>query len=597
MCGIVGFTNSNNIFSEDHIDKMLFEINHRGPDNTSSYYAGNVGLGHVRLSIIDLSEISNQPMVYKQYTIVFNGEIYNYLELKEELQRLGHTFHTNGDTEVILHAFEEWGEECQSRFRGMWAFVIYDSQKKEFFGSRDRFGIKPLYYKIIKGEIAFSSEIKPLLILESKKPKPNMEVISSYIVTSLINYNNETFFLDIYQLEGGTFFIYNLLNKELNIKRYYDLQKQLNNKRKSTFTDIKKILDKSLELHIRSDVPIGTCLSGGIDSSTVTSVVSEMTKDNKIYSVTAKSESKRSDESHFAKIVADYTGVEWEVVEPNYEYFKNNIEECLYYQEEPVGSPSILMQYAVMQKAKELNIKVMMDGQGGDESFLGYERFYTFLLSGLLKRGNIFSFLKTYIQIVKNSKLTTLQLFKQYIYFNKIDIRVKHLSSRHKTMKKKYKEYAFENLINLGYGKLDLEEMQVLELTKTNLPALLKYEDRNSMLASIEARVPFVDHEVIECAVKLSAEEKVSNGYTKYSLRKYSEKYLPVEISWRRDKKGFDAPNEIWLAQHKNIMKDYIENSPLIKELYTDVPKIDELMELDSWKLYNLSVWEKQFLL
>lgn len=594
MCGIVGFITNSSGFNEENLNIMLDKIRHRGPDNLSTYVQGNVYFGHARLSIIDLSDSSNQPMLYEHYSIVFNGEIYNYVELRKELEQLGHCFETNGDTEVILHAYEQWGVECQNKFRGMWAFVLYDKQKNIIFGSRDRFGIKPLYYFQTKDTFGFASEIKPLLTLQGN-PEPNMAIVSSYLVTNVINFDKQTFFKDIYQLEGGTYFLLDLTNRKISFKQYYDLSKIVKNKERNAAINFEEVLDTSFKIHTRSDVLLATCLSGGLDSSTVTAKVSKLMEQINLKSITAKSISPETDESNFAKIVADHLQLDWHVVEPDYEYFKNNIEECLYYQEEPVANPSIFMQYAVMQKAKKLGIKVMMDGQGGDEMLLGYERYYSWMLSDLLRNKQYGLFIKEYRQITKHSKLTGITLMKQYMYFNNFKLRIKYLKKRQQFLKEEYMNLAISNLANLGYATKSLEEIQILELTKTNLPNLLKNEDRNSMLASIEARVPFVDHEVIEGALQLPLNERINNGYTKYCLREYASKMLPDKISWRKDKKGFEAPTDIWIKNHQEIIEDYIRHSKLIKELYVTLPKFKDLPFKESWKLYNLALWEKQY--
>lgn len=599
MCGIVGLIDKNTEISNKQgkilISDMLKKIAHRGPDNNSFEVTGNVYFGHTRLSILDLAEISNQPMKYKDYLIIFNGEIYNYLELKEELINIGHEFVTNGDTEVILHAYEEWGINCQNRFKGMWAFVIYDIRNNFIFGSRDRFGIKPFYFYNNEKYFAFSSEIKPLLSL-MEQPKPNFDVISTYLVTNLTNINEKTFFEDILQMESGKYFTYDLKQNQMTIKTYYDLQDAVKVRSDSTYKNLEDALNNSINIHIRSDVPLGTCLSGGVDSSTVTGKVASLLGENKLYAVTAKSISPNTDESNFAKIVANsLNNVEWSVVEPDYDYFKDHIERCLYYQEEPVESPSVFMQYAVMQKANDIGIKVMMDGQGGDETLLGYERYYTWMLSDFLKRGKILSFLKSSYQITKHSKLNLLDLLKQYVYFNNINVRIKYLKMRYPTLKNKYLESAIKDIKELGLEKTSLRDIQILEITKTNLPTLLKYEDRNSMLASIEARVPFVDHEFIEVALNLPVTDKIKHGYTKYALRKYSESLLPSEISWRKDKKGFEAPTDIWISKHKEIMEESIKSSEIIGYIFDNIPDFDSLNDKDFWKLYNIAVWEKQY--
>lgn len=596
MCGIVGFVSNTNVLSKKHVMDMLEKIKHRGPDFQNTFEDKNVFLGHARLSILDLSDLGNQPMVYKQYTIVFNGEIYNYLEIKEILKGYGHKFISNTDTEVILHAFEVWGEKCLEYFRGMWSFIIYDSLTNELFGSRDRFGIKPFYYFNNSSVFAFASEIKPLLGLPNLSTIPNFEVISSYLTVSLMNFNNQTFFGNILQLEPGYFLKYDIKNKKLTFKKYYDLTKISNSQESVSYEEFRETLNDSFKLHVRSDVPLGSCLSGGLDSSTVAASVSQLLQENKLITITAQSESAQTDESHFAKMVVEHLNIDWAKVKPKYSDFNEDIEYCLFMQEEPVESPSIFMQYCVMQKAKELNLKVMLDGQGGDEALLGYERYYSLFFAGLIKKGQLYKAFSEYIQTTRNSKLSASSLFKQFIYFNSLSMRKKHLSSRNTNMYDHYLDKGLTVLDILGYNETSLQKLQITELTKTNLPSLLKYEDRNSMVASIEARVPFVDHKVIEKALKLPLENKINDGFTKYSLRKYINDKLPKEIVWRRDKKGFEAPNDIWLKQHINNMQNEIEQSKLVNEIFHTKPILSNMADKELWKMYNLALWERQYL-
>ncbi|OMP66630.1 asparagine synthase (glutamine-hydrolyzing) [Domibacillus epiphyticus] len=596
MCGLVGFVALKNEYNVENLNKMLSLIKHRGPDFQNTYNEKNVFLGHARLSILDLSHLGNQPMKYKGYNIIFNGEIYNYLEIRNQLVEKGHRFNSNTDTEVILHAYEEWGRKCLSFFRGMWSFVIYDSEKNEIFGSRDRFGIKPFYFINNNNIFAFSSEIKPLLSLPKIKSNVNFSTLSSYLMINIINSDNETFFGDIYQLEPGNYFIYDLNSKTMDIIKYYDLLKESNKHDRVSYEEFQDTLDRSFQLHVRSDVPIGTCLSGGLDSSIVTASSTKLVNKYPIRAVTAQSESSKNDESQFAKMVVDYLGIEGNKIKPTYKNFEEDIEKCLYIQEEPVGGPSVFMQYSVMQKAKDLNLKVMLDGQGGDEAFLGYERYYAFYLSGLIKKGHVLRSLKEYSLMTRNSKLDSIALLKYYLYFNNLNVRKKHLSSRHTDLRQEYVVKGLNKLDDLGYSSNNLESMQITELTKTNLPNLLKNEDRNSMAASIEARVPFVDHKLIELALKLPTESKIQNGYTKYSLRKYIDRKLPDDIVWRKNKIGFEAPSDLWLKAHSKIIEDEINNSKVLKEMYSTLPNLETLSLKELWKLYNISIWEKQYI-
>lgn len=395
MCGISGVINKNNYkIKKEEIKSINDLIYHRGPDDEGFYFGKNFAFGHRRLSILDLSSDGHQPMTYlDKYVITYNGEVYNYLEIKEELQKDGYTFCSHTDTEVILASYDKWGENCVNRFNGMWAFAIYDKEKNIIFCSRDRFGVKPFYYTEIDNNFVFGSEIKQLLEFYEDR-YVNKKVLMNYLVIGYENYNNETFFENIFKLQQSHNLIYNLTDHTYFEKRYYDIKNEILNINENESIELyNEKLFQSVKLRLRSDVKVGTCLSGGLDSSSIAGIASILNKkvtDEKFVAIHAKSTEKKSDESNYAKKVAEHCNLELNIIEPSKRDFVEVLDEVIYTQEEPFRSPSIIMQYFVMKKAKDIGCTVLLDGQGGDETLLGYERYYPAYLLDL----NFFDMLK-----------------------------------------------------------------------------------------------------------------------------------------------------------------------------------------------------------
>ena len=591
MCGICGVIGEN--IKQQKATELLNTIAYRGPDDEGYYCEEKIFLGHRRLAILDTTKLGHQPMQYKDYIIVFNGEIYNYIELREELKKIGHEFNTETDTEVILHAYAEWKEDIFEKLRGMWGLAIYDKKEQTVILSRDRFGIKPLYYYFDQSVLIFSSDIRTILKY-GISPKANTKVILKYLAVGIDNNGKDTFFKNIRQVPASYNIKYKIKNKDLLLYKYYDLNKV--SKKTINRLEYEKELILTIKQHLRSDVKIGTCLSGGLDSSTLTSIVQKELVSSNLLSFTAKSEDINNDEVDFAKIVAKENKLDWKIVYPQFIDFKKYHLEMLKNQVEPVGSPSIFMQFWVMKFAKENGVKVLLDGQGGDETLLGYERYYISYLIEFLKNGNLREFLKNYFLISRNSKLNIFSLFKYLVYFSIDFFRKIILYKRLSFIKKDYLIELFENDNDYLKQKIDLRSLQVSELMENQLPHLLRYEDRNSMYFGIEARVPFVDHVLVEKALNLDVKDKIFGGYTKYCLRIIAEKYLPKSIAWRKNKAGFEAPEKIWLTDFCAEMQNCVNDSKIIKSLTKKVPNLKNLNFRLRWRLYNIAVFEKQYL-
>ena len=599
MCGISIIITPNKTIDQEFLKRMNDKIAHRGPDGEGVYINDEVGfgIGHRRLSIIDLSEAGHQPMHWKdKYVITYNGEIYNYIELRNELIKIGYEFSTQTDTEVILAAFDCWGKECINKFNGMWAFCIFDKIHQKVFLFRDRFGVKPLYYIISGEDIYAGSEIKQLLETGIVSRKPNMEVLMNYLVLGLVEQDHQTFFESVYSIPPSHFLEFDFKTKKYSIERYYTLKindhiRSLNDE--DAIKGYHQLLRNSIQLRLRSDVKVGTCLSGGLDSSYIASVAStEFNHANgqKFIGITASSLDETNNETNWAKIVAEKASLDWKTLMPTKDDFSSKLEEVIYCQEEPFGTPSVFMQNFVMEKSASLGCTVLLDGQGGDETLLGYERYYFSYLNGL----SFINKIKAFLKIQKHSKLSLLQALLMQVYFNNYKLRKFISTYRRKNIKKKYlKKVNWGHLKKITKEANNIDTNQLLEITNTCLPHLLKYEDKNSMWHSIETRLPFIDYRLVEYSISIDPELKIKDGWTKFVLRKGSENILPDEIRWRKNKYGFESPDKVWLSDKAPLIKT-ISESPLINNITNTLPDFSNNYEL-LWKYYNIAIWEKQF--
>lgn len=600
MCGISGIINRNNT----NVDKQLIQtmnnsIIHRGPDGEGFYFGNNFAFGHRRLSILDLSVDGSQPMMYQDRTVItFNGEIFNYIELRDELKASGYLFKTQTDTEVILAAYDFWGQACTQKFNGMWSFVIYDKAKNNLFGSRDRFGVKPFYYTETDEVFAFGSEIRQLIPF-LKETKVNRQVLLDYLIVGIEEHTNDTFFEGIRKLRQGSNIVYDLNTHTYEITEFYSLQltsKYKNLPEQEAVDLYKNQLADAVNIRMRSDVEVGVCLSGGLDSSSITALSSQFLRhstNDKIKAIHAKVNEKNIDESSFATQVATYTHSNLIVVEPTYQHFLSSVEDVIKIQEEPFGSPSIILQYFVLREARKQKCLVMLDGQGGDETLLGYERYYPAFL--LKKKG--LNRIKEFLNSSKNSRLSKLDLLKYFVYFTSYSQRIRHLKKRHQYIKPVFlKSFDSPVLKEITANYTDIEALQKLEIKKTQLPHLLKYEDKNSMANSVETRLPFLDYRCVEMAVSLPDEFKIKEGWTKNILRKAISNDLPEEVVWRKDKLGFNAPEKKWLQAYKLQMAETINNSELLSTLIEKEKfDFDSLDLRTQWRLFNIAKWEQIF--
>lgn len=640
MCGIAGILNLNGKpIDLTTLANMTGIIKHRGPDDNgivlfdpkySSSQNGIkelktkklkieeikdrhsnyiVGLAHARLSIIDLSEQGHQPMCSRDGSlwIVHNGEIYNYLEIKAELISKGYEFISNTDTEVILNAYQEWGVDCLSRFNGMWAFAIWNRKEKRLFCARDRFGIKPFYYYLDERTFIFASEIKQILEFKDYDRKPNEKIIYDYLVIGLEDHTRETFFENIYQLKGGEYAIIDLYKKTFERKRYYDLNNinKLVCKESDYYLNFRELFTDSVKLRLRSDVPVGSCLSGGLDSSAVVSVIATLLKEKERASFntfTACWYHKKIDERKYAESIVESSRVSGNFIYPSPEDLTEDLANLIWHQEEPFGSLSIFAQWSVMKAAHNKGVTVLLDGQGGDEVFLGYERYYAWVLLDLIRRMKVKMFIHELRSGAKNSKLSQSEIALFYIYFNFNKIRTLRLHLRAKRFMKQdfMKCYNISDRFNTFKKVRTAADLQKLEIQDVQLPHLLKYADRNSMAFSIETRLPLLDYRLVEFALSIPPEFAIRNGWTKNVIREGLKGIIPENVRTRKNKVGFEVPQEYllhvflpqWVSklEKRTMLEKYLNMSWLLAKL-----KNKEVNIITVWKALSLDLWFREF--
>tara|TARA_B100001057_G_scaffold461842_1_gene514247 strand:- start:5237 stop:7069 length:1833 start_codon:yes stop_codon:yes gene_type:complete len=605
MCGISGIINTDfKKVEKSEIKKITDLIEHRGPNDEGFFLKNNFAFGFRRLSILDLSTDGHQPMHYlDRYTIIFNGEIFNYIELKSELLKNNYEFKSETDTEVILASYDLWGKKCVEKFNGMWAFAIYDKEKEEIFLSRDRFGIKPLYYASIDNKFIFGSEIKQIIEFQ-EKVVANKKILIDFLVTSFEEHTDETFFKDIKKLKQSHNLIFDLKTNQCSIKKYYSISFNQEIKKLSEEESIEKFhseLKRSVDYRLRSDVKVGSCLSGGLDSSTVATIAANQyfqeSGRRKFTAIHAQSTERDSDESFYAKKVSELSNLDLIIVKPTLSDFKINIDEVAYTQEEPFGGPSIFMQYFVMKKAKEIGCTVMLDGQGGDEILLGYEKYYPSAYLHIFKNKGLVSMLRNIKDSNKNNSRMTVYWILKFFIGSIFSTLRKIVHKKNTPFMRSYKNN-FDFLDSLANSYWNIFNLQKHEIMSTNLPCLLKFEDKNSMRNSIEARLPFLDYKVLETALSIDIDNKIKDGWTKYILRKILAKHMPNDIAWRKNKLGFNAPESTWIDAISDDIEDQIKDSKILNKLCHTDRLLKNFKNFDNrlkWRLYSTAIWEKVY--
>ncbi len=602
-------------------------VKHRGPDgrgwNTFDSAIGPIAMGHRRLAIIDL-EGAHQPMSCNEerYWITFNGEIYNFPELREELQAKGHYFHTLSDTEVLLNAFLEWKETCLERLMGMFSFVIYDMKEEKVFAARDRFGIKPLYYCQTELGFAFASEIKQLLECDGVEKKVNKARVYDYLSVGLLNHTCETLFDGIFQIRAGQAVSLDLKCKagsaiNSRVYNWYTLPipGSLNLHLADASSEFQKIFKSSIDMHMRSDVEVGSCLSGGLDSSAIVSLAASLKADTGTFKTfSACFNEKRVDERPYIKSVVDATKVHAYYTYPEPDELFNTVKKITWHQDEPFGSSSIFAQWAVFEDAARHGVKVMLDGQGADEQLAGYHHCFHYYIHELLASGHFWSALET---VFERWYKTGLSPFKQlpikrflYRFFrNK-----KPSPSITKGLRKAYflpsdpyySPLDFALKVNEITNATTLSGACLAMIKANSLGMLLHWEDRNSMAHSIESRVPFLDHRLVELNIALGSKHKFKGARTKVILREALKDFLPRKIYRRLDKLGFATPEKEWLQGYgkERVMIGLEQTVSRFPDMFhreelesyvLDALNDKKSLDFTLWRLINLGVWGEVF--
>ena len=617
MCGFVGIVGS--VETDGHLHRMLMDglacLSHRGPDGTGTFFDPDLPLafGHQRLAIID-PEHGHQPMHSGNgnFTIIFNGAIYNYLELRRELISLGHPIRTYTDTEVLLYAYVQWGENCLDRLLGMFAFAIFDKRTQTIFCARDRLGIKPFYYAATCDVLVFASEAKAILATGLIQPKTDSRALSDYLSLQF-GIGEKTLFKGISKLQPGHFLIARLASGklEVSIRQYWDIQYDIDREHEeSWFVDhLAGLIEDSVRLHLRSDVPLGAHLSGGLDSSAVVCVAASLLKGEKLKTFTgAFHEGPEFDETPYAKQVAAFANTDYYETYIDGSSLAEVLPKLIYFMDEPVAGPGLIPQYFVAKQASD-HVKVVLGGQGGDELFIGYARYLMLYLERCLS-GAIFEPYQTPAHAVTlTSIIQNLPLLKGYTpmlqdlwrsgLFKSPDQRYFTLLNRGDSLSHvispdvydtRYSTFeSFAEVFNRPGETSLINQMTYFDL-KESLPALLHVEDRTSMAVSLESRVPLLDHRIVEFMARIPPNIKFAAGRAKHLLKEAAKHNVPEVILQRTDKMGFPTPMAQWT---KGVANDFVKDILLSRQAKErGLFKTDDLEKsIKNENVFGRSVW------
>ncbi|MEP6774002.1 MAG: asparagine synthase (glutamine-hydrolyzing) [Chloroflexota bacterium] len=664
MCGIYGIWHRNGQAVDLlAVQRAITAMRHRGPDDEGYLLANThegsyilcagddtspeLGLPHIRdfagshfdlalafrrLSILDTSPAGHQPMSLSGSGnwLVFNGEIYNYIELRAELAALGHSFHTGSDTEVILAAYRQWGSECVRRFNGMWALSLWDAGRRRLLLSRDRMGVKPLYTVAgTEGTFAFSSEIKGLLAGGVVGFRPSAGAVSRYVAEGVMpsHKHGDTFFEGVQQLPGGYSAL--ITPDERMAHPYWSLPHEQSVRdaqppasEADEIAQYAGLFTDSVRLRLRADVPVGTCLSGGLDSSAIVAVAGRLMQTEHAVSLERLGDHQQTfsavyntsgpwNERPYIDQVVGYTGAAANFVYPTEDRLWDDLARLVWHQDEPFQSTSIFAQWCVMGLARERAVTVLLDGQGADELLGGYRPFAVWL-GQLLRAGRVSQALRESASIEEVTGLNPLPLLARGLAQQLPSAVLRRL--RRSRMQRALHSSGLSSDLGVefaaamahtgdGYAGLrDLDTHLSRLLLEDSLPTLLRYEDRNSMAFSIEARVPFLDYRLIEHVFTSASHLRIKYGWTKWIQRQAVSTLLPHDIVWRRDKVGFETPEQQWfhagktqllaILQSDTQAADYLDMSYVRRE----APRlIDAGDTAQVWRWLNLTLWLRQF--
>ena len=621
MCGLAGFIKRSTaqLDTVQILQTLSQSIPHRGPDAAGfgawkrgkkaeinhhtalsfSFDSPDVAFIHRRLSIIDTSTNGHQPVLSDdgRYMLIQNGEIYNYIELRKELISLGHQFHSEADTEVLLKSYIEWGNRAFNKFIGMFAVCILDTKHNELTLVRDFFGIKPLFYSLTSKALVFGSEIKALLNFPGMDKKANLSSVRDYLSLGLVNHNQESFYSTINSLEPGHYLTVKLDRiHEFKSHKYYTRSSEPLTTKDLSFEEaaqhLRDLFFDSVKLHMRSDVPYGAALSGGVDSSAITAVMRSINGNHKeLKTFTYSTKDTAFDEERYADLMIDLTQAKAYKALISPIDLRNEIDVLLNTQDEPFGSTSIYAQYKVFEEAKNNGIKVILGGQGADEILGGYRSYYTAAVSGMIRSGRISQALQLIAALNREGKIS-LANFLLRLFARLCPPSLGRQIHRHYAQSGISSAVNWQWFNNRGingrYSNLPgtankLEKALEVDFTSYNLPGLLRYEDRNSMAHSIESRVPFLTPDIVEFVGSLPPTYLIDkSGCDKAVFRAAMRNIVPDDILDRKDKIGFQTPEKNW----------FTELAPWIREIITgsnfkDIPFFDAEKVLNSWQMFE----------
>lgn len=601
MCGIAGIVAlKNSTASFQVVKKMTDVLSHRGPDGEGHWINedATVGLGHRRLSIIDLTNSAAQPMHYMdRYIMVFNGEIYNYLELKEILEKEGYRFRSNSDSEVLMALYDQKGKDCLSLVDGMFAFAIWDKKQQSLFCARDRFGEKPFFYTIWNGCLYFASEIKAFWAIGVPK-QADRETLFYFMQMGRVHHpydRNRTFFKNINRLKPAHYLTCSIVNNKLSEEKCYWSLPKKSYKADQSFNEnnVKEqflsLFKTSVHHRLRSDVPVGSSLSGGLDSSAVVCMINELNSNANFCQNTfsARFPGFIKDEGKYIDIVLNNVKATSHFTYPSHSDFIKQFDKMYYHQDEPFGSASIYAQWEVMRLAKEKGVTVLLDGQGADEMLAGYD-FYKDTINKKFKQSTNKFRVKEHLKQLIPFAYNYYRRHKLEQYLNQV------------YLKKGYHADYIEEILKYSYPQERHESLHdhlVHDLIMGNLEDLLRYADRNSMAHSREVRLPFLNHKLVEFIMSLPDDYKIRGGWSKWIQRVSFEKLLPSEITWRKDKIGYEPPQKDWMSDP--MMRELIYEGKqllyrehiLTKDAASKEPQATESFQIgdNSWYFFMTS--------
>jgi asparagine synthase (glutamine-hydrolysing) len=617
MCGISGFvTMVAGAEAPDVLRSMVASLAHRGPDAEGSFVRPEVAFGHRRLSVIDLSDAARQPMADATgaIRIVFNGEIYNYRELDQELKAKGYAYRTQSDTETIIHAYEEWGDGCISRFNGMFAFAIWDGRARRLFCARDRFGEKPFYYTIVGGRFLFASEIKALLCDPAVARTPDEAIIRRYLEENLTDVDASTFFQGIRSLPPAHSLT--VQDGAIRVAQYWSLPGETSEHRsvEDWIEEFREILTDSVRLRLRSDVPVGTCLSGGLDSSSIITLVSRLV-DGPVSAFSVVYDDAGFAEGAFVKAAQQGLRVDGHLVTPNGTDLYPTLARLVWHNDEPSSSYGMYSQWHVMRLAAEQGVTVILNGQGGDELLGGYHRYLPTYLRELFGTGR-WGWAWTELRGARTVASRSIVENLKQVWYPSLPAGVQCLYRRFVTARAHTADFldpAFRSQTDTVTGEPPelfhtLSAHLAHDLCVTSVPALVHQEDRASMAFSREIRLPFLDPRLVELVTRMPSSLKIQRGVTKYVLRRAMEQEkLSASVVARSDKKGYPTPMGKWFATvawdetrellwSESFRQRGFVNVKKAREAFIQHVNAEADYTLPIWQWVNLELWFRTFI-